>query len=256
MSAAAAQLVAHDLWAGYGGAPVLAGIDLTLKPGDAVGIIGRSGVGKTTLAQAMLGRVKPTQGRVTFNERTVSRLSRKDAKAFHAVVRAVHQDGLAGIDPRSTVERVLGGALQDARKAGRATGQDVTEVLSLSGLGEQFAARTYMSLSGGERQRVALAHALATRPDILVLDEPATALDQALRDQVTERVAALTASGVGLLVVSHDLRLVDRLTTTVHVLAEGALVESGPLREVLAHPQHPDTQALAEALPDAVGMFR
>ncbi len=256
MSAAGSRLVARDLWAGYGGAPVLAGVDLTLEPGSAIGIIGRSGVGKTTLAQAMLGHVKPTQGRVTFNERTVSRMSRKDTKAFRAVVRAVHQDGLGGVDPRTTVERVLNGALQDARKAGRATGQDVPEVLALSGLGEHYAARTFTSLSGGERQRVALAHALATRPDLLVLDEPATALDPALRDQVTERVAALVASGVGLLVVSHDLRMVDRLTTTVHVLAEGTLVESGPLRDVLGDPQHPDTRALAEALPDAVGTFR
>lgn len=250
-----AALVAQDVWAGYGGAPVLAGIDLTVAPGQTVGLIGRSGIGKSTLVQVLLGLNKPTQGRATYGGRTVSRLSRKEKKAFKATVRAVKQDGLVGYEPRTTVERLLTTTLNDARKAGRATGQDATEALDVVGMAH-YRHRTLQSLSGGERQRVALANALASRPEILMLDEPATALDPALRDQVTDRVAALTAAGVGLLVVSHDLRMVDRLADTVHVLAEGRLVESGPLRQLLADPQHEDTRALAEALPEAVGGLR
>ncbi|HEY0187380.1 MAG TPA: ATP-binding cassette domain-containing protein [Cellulomonas sp.] len=251
-----AALAAADVWAGYGGTPVLQGVSLSVAPGETVGLIGRSGVGKSTLVDTMLGRLKVSQGRATYGGRTVSRLSRKETKAFRATVRAVHQEGLSGADPRATVDKLLSGTLGDARKAGRATGQQPADVLAAIGMEPRYLERTLHSLSGGERQRVVLANALATRPEILVLDEPATALDPGLRDAVTERVAALTAAGVGLLVVSHDLRLVDRLASTVHVVSDGRIVESGPLRTLLTDPQHEDTRALAEALPEAVGTFR
>ncbi|MEV7973951.1 ATP-binding cassette domain-containing protein [Cellulomonas sp. NPDC089187] len=249
-------LTAQDVWAGYGGAPVLAGIDLSIAPGETVGLIGRSGAGKSTLIQVLLGLNKPTQGRATYGGRTVTRLSRKEKKGFRATVRAVHQEGLSGADPRMTVERLLLNTLGDARKAGLATGQQPEDVLATVGMEPRFLTRTLQSLSGGERQRVVLANALATRPEILILDEPATALDLALRDTVTDRIAELTNAGVGLLVVSHDLRMVDRLTATTHVLAEGRIVESGPVRHLMADPQHAETRALAEALPDAIGGLR
>lgn len=249
-------LVAQEVWAGYGGAPVLSGVDLSIAPGETVGLIGRSGAGKSTLVQVLLGLNKPTHGRATYGGRTVSRLSRKEKKGFRATVRAVHQEGLSGADPRMTVERLLLNTLNDARKAGLATGQHPADVLATVGMEERFTSRTLQSLSGGERQRVVLANALATRPEILILDEPATALDPGLRDTVTDRIAELTAAGVGLLVVSHDLRMVDRLTTVTHVLAEGKIVESGPVRQLMADPQHEETRALAEALPEAIGGLR
>ncbi len=249
-------LAAQDVWAGYGGAPVLAGASLSVAPGETVGLIGRSGAGKSTLVQVLLGKHKTTQGRATYGGRPVARMSRKEAKAFRSVVRAVHQDGLSGADPRASVEKLLAGTLNDARKAGRATGQEPADVLARVGLEPRYLGRTLYSLSGGERQRVVLADALATRPEILLLDEPATALDPALRDAVADQVAGLAETGVGLLVVSHDLRLVDRLATTVHVLGEGRVVESGPLRTLLSAPQHEETRALAEAFPEAVASFR
>ncbi|GIG23846.1 ABC transporter ATP-binding protein [Cellulomonas denverensis] len=249
-------LVAQQVWAGYGGAPVLTGVDLTLAPGDTIGLIGSSGAGKSTLIRVLLGLNKPTQGRATYGGRTVSRLSRKEKKHFRTTVRAVHQEGLSGADPRTSVERLLLNTLNDARKAGLATGQQPADVLATVGMEPRFLARTLQSLSGGERQRVVLANALATRPEILILDEPATALDPALRDTVTDRIAELTAAGVGLLVVSHDLRMVDRLTSVTHVLAEGRIVESGPVRRLMTEPQHEETRALAEALPEAIGGLR
>ncbi|HYQ76414.1 ATP-binding cassette domain-containing protein, partial [Cellulomonas sp.] len=146
--------------------------------------------------------------------------------------------------------------LNDSRKAGRATGLQPEDVLARVGLEPRFLDRTLHSLSGGEKQRLALADALATRPEILVLDEPATALDPALREAVADQVAAIAATGVGLLVVSHDLRLVDRLADTVHVLGEGRIVESGSMRSLLSDPQAAETRELAEAYPEAVGAFR
>ncbi|WP_454050733.1 ABC transporter ATP-binding protein [Cellulomonas sp. Marseille-Q8402] len=249
-------LAAHDVWAGYGGAPVLSGVSLSVAPGETVGIIGRSGIGKSTLVEVLLGRHKATQGRASYGGRPVAKMSRKETKTFRSLVRAVHQNGMVGVDSRTTVEKVVAATLNDARKAGRASGQEPAEVLARVGLEPRYLTRTLHTLSGGEKQRLALADALASRPEILVLDEPATALDPALREAVADQLVELADAGVGLLVVSHDLRMVDRLTSTVHVLAEGRIVESGPLGTLLASPQHEDTRGLAEAYPEAVGAFR
>lgn len=254
MSSTPAVLEATDVWAGYGGPPVLAGVDLTLRPGDAVGLLGRSGVGKSTLVEILGGGMRPGQGHVTLGGVPVDRTPRRRRKDVRARLRTVHQNGLAGIDVQRTVEQTILDAFTEARKAGRTTDNDVEAALGVVGMPIRFVTRRVGTLSGGERQRVAIARALATRPDLLLLDEPLTAVDQSMREEVAGDIRALVrADGIGLLVASHDVRLLDRLTDQVLVLAEGRIVESGPLRRVLADPQHPDTRALVEALPDVVG---
>ncbi|MFC8191184.1 ATP-binding cassette domain-containing protein [Cellulomonas sp. NPDC057328] len=253
MSSTPAVLQATGVRAGYGGPAVLDGVDLTLRPGDAVGLLGRSGVGKSTLVEILGGHMRPAQGQVTLDGVNVGKPPLRQKKVVRARLRTVHQNGLAGIDPQRTVEKTLTDAFTEARKAGRSTNHDVEAALGVVGLPIRFVTRTVQSLSGGERQRVAIARALAARPDLLLLDEPLTAVDQAMREEVAADVRALVrADGIGLLVASHDVRLLERLTDTVHVLAEGRLVESGPLRALLRDPQHPDTRALVEALPEAV----
>jgi len=257
-------LRAAGLSAGYAGPDVVHGIDLDVVPGtEPVGIVGESGAGKSTVIRALVGLVKPTGGHVTFEGRTVTKLSRRDKKTFKAEVRRVSQDGLAGIgiDPRWTVERTLSAALTDARKAGRASGRSVEELLADVALEPRLAPRTTHSLSGGEKQRVALAVALATRPRALLLDEPLTAVDPAMRGDVVRRLGDATRElGTAVLLVSHDLELVERLCPTVHVLAGGTFVASGPLRDVFsgAAPgsDHPAVRGLAEAAPLAVQRFR
>lgn len=247
-----AQLQARDVWAGYGGAPVLAGVSLDLAPGDAVGLIGRSGVGKSTLVEILAGTLDPARGSVTFDGRRLAKPSRRDKKQLRARVRVVHQNGHDAADPMVNVERAVKGALDEARAAGRSTGMDVATAITDWDLPAHMLRRRVGSLSGGERQRLALALALATRPEVLLLDEPLTALDQSMRHRLADVLAQrVAADGTALLLASHDVRLVDQLTRTVHVLAEGTLVEHGPLAEVLAHPQHPDTQEFVAALPEA-----
>lgn len=250
-------LRAVGLWAGYGGPDVVRGVDVDLTRGaEPVGIVGPSGAGKSTVVRALLGHVKPTQGRVTFHERTVSRLARRDKKAFRAVVRSVAQEGLRGVDPRWTVDRLVGEALTDARKAGRANGRPVAELLDDVALESRYATRTVSSLSGGERQRLALAVALATRPEALVLDEPLTAVDPAMRGGIVRRLAdVVAAQGTAVLLVSHDLELVERLCPTVHVLVDGEFVATGALRDVLATAEHPVVRELAQAAPLAAQRF-
>lgn len=254
MSSAPAVLQAHSVRAGYGGPPVLDGVDLTLHRGDAVGLLGRSGVGKSTLVEILGGGMQPDQGHVTFDGVPVAKPPRRRRKDVRARLRTVHQNGLAGIDVQRTVEQTIVDAFTEARKAGRTTDGDVEAALAVVGMPIRFVTRRVGSLSGGERQRVAIARALATRPDLLLLDEPLTAVDRSMREEVADDVRALVrADGIGLLVASHDVHLLERLTDRVVVLAEGRLVESGPLRDVLRDPQHPDTKALVEALPDVTG---
>ena len=251
MSTSPAVLQATDVHAGYGGPPVLAGVDLTLRPGDAVGLLGRSGVGKSTLVEILGGSMRADQGHVTLDGVPVGKTPRRRRKEVRARLRTVHQNGIAGVDVQRTVEETILDAFKEARKAGRTTDNDVEAALAVVGLPIRFVTRRVGTLSGGERQRVAIAQALATRPDLLLLDEPLTAVEQTLREEVADEVRALVrADGIGLLVASHDLRLLERLTDHVLVLAEGRIVESGPLRTVLQDPQHPDTKALVEALPD------
>ncbi|PJJ77409.1 ABC transporter family protein [Sediminihabitans luteus] len=252
-------LRARDLWAGHVGRDVVRGVDLELVPGAApVGIAGESGSGKTTIVQALLGTIKPSRGNVSWGGQTVSRIGRVGAtkKQFKAHVRAVRQygiEGADGVDPHKSVEKAVARALADARKAGRSSSRSAVELLELVGLADRHLDRVMRTLSGGEKQRLALAFALATRPEVLLLDEPFTALDPNTRAEVVGRLRAIVESeGIALLVVSHDLELLERLCPTVHILADGVFVQSGPLRDVLAQPAHPAVKDLADAAPLAV----
>ena len=254
MSSTPVVLQATDVWAGYGGPPVLAGVDLTLRSGDAVGILGRSGVGKSTLVEILGGGMRAGQGHVTLDGVPVGKTPRRRRKDVKARLRTVHQNGIAGVDVQRTVEETILDAFKEARKAGRTTSNDVEQALGVVGMPIRFVTRRVGTLSGGERQRLAIAGALATRPDLLLLDEPLTAVDQSMREEVADDIRAMVrADGIGLLVASHDVRLLERLTDHVLVLAEGTIVESGPLSEILRHPQHPDTRAIVEALPEVTG---
>ncbi|HLV05574.1 ABC transporter ATP-binding protein [uncultured Georgenia sp.] len=256
---ARAVLRADDLWAGYSGTQVLRGIDLEVRAGDApVGIVGPSGAGKTTLVRALQGALRPTGGSVTFNDRPVHRLPRRESKQFKAAVRFTSQDSLTVTDLRLTVARSLALALGEARKAGRTHGTSMNDLLDAVGLPPAFAGRRMVTLSGGEKQRVALAAALATRPEILVLDEPLTAVDPQARADLTRRLAPMIAElDTAVVLVSHDLELVQRTCRHVHFLAEGTVVATGPLANLLAgEEQHPTVRAIAQAAPLAVQRFR
>jgi len=252
-------LHATGLVADYGGPAVLRGVDLALTPGAApVGVLGESGAGKSTLVRALRGRVRPRSGHVTFEGRAVSRLGRRETRRFRAAVRVVAQSGLDA-DPRWSVERAVTSALADARKAGRTSGRTTRDLLDAVALEPRFEARTVGSLSGGEKQRLALALALATRPDVLLLDEPLTAVDPSMRGAVADRLAAEVAEhGTAVLLVSHDVELVRRLCGRVHVLADGTFVASGPLADVLrpAEDAHPAVRDLADAVPQVAQRIR
>lgn len=254
MAAQNDELVATDISVNHGSVPVLTGLNLAVRAGDPpTGLIGESATGKTTLARTLTGNVKPGQGSVTFNGRRLGRLSRRDKRELEAAVGYVRQNGTVQVkDERRPASALLADAFKRARRAGRETGLGPDEMLELVELEPHVALRPPVQLSGGQRQRLALAVALATKPSILILDEPVTAIDEHARRSVMGSVGAwANEHGVGLLLISHDLPMISQVTQNVHVLAEGRIVESGPLRELMTSPEHEVTRGFATALPQA-----
>jgi ABC-type glutathione transport system ATPase component len=229
----------------------LDGVSLRVAAGETVGVIGETGSGKSTLARAVLGLVPASAGRIVVGGEDVTRYGRRQWRALRrrGVVQYVFQDPLRSLDPDLTA------------------GESVVEPLLLQGISRSEAlvrARTYASrlhlehdlldrlpaqLSGGQRQRVAVARALVTDPSLVILDEPASALDSANRVQVLEIVKDLRAAGVALVFISHDLGSVAGVADRVAVLYQGQLVEAGPVKDVITDPQHPYTRLLVRSAP-------
>ncbi|QCV95900.1 ABC transporter ATP-binding protein [Acidipropionibacterium acidipropionici] len=256
-SPAGSALVAAGVSAGYEGEKVLDGVDLTVGSGDSpLGLVGPSGVGKTTLIRVLKGTVLPWSGSVTFNGTPVHKLRFGAAKVFTAGARFMSQDSMTIVDPRETVKDRLKLASKEARKGGRPHDVTPVQMLASVGLGEEYLGRAMRTLSGGEQQRVALATALATRPEILVLDEPLSAVDPGSRAQIARMLAAMIAQlEIGTMVASHDLDLIQHLCPEVAFLADGRIVARGPLREVLDSGEHPAIRDMADNAREAL-VFR
>ncbi len=252
------SLTISSLHAGYPGLDVLQGIDLSIGAGDPpLGLLGPSGSGKTTLLATLSGEHRPTSGQVTWEGRSVAKLRGKDRRRFRAAVRFVSQYAMTISDPRETVRSRLELAAKEARKGGRTHAVSPAEMLESVGLAERFLPRTMRTLSGGETQRVALATALSTRPEILVLDEPLTAVDPNSRHRIAAGLAAtIERLGIGALIASHDVELLQRLCPQIAFLGEGRILAHGTLEEVLAHTEHEQIRDLAEAAPSAAQRFR
>lgn len=255
---ASTTLTARSVHAGYPGEDVLEGIDLSISPGDApLGLLGASGAGKTTLLATLSGEQQPTAGQVTWAGKSVHKLRGKDRRTFRAAVRFVSQYALTISDPRETVRSRLELAAKEARKGGRTHAVSPTEMLEAVGLAVHYLPRTMRTLSGGEIQRVSLATALATRPEILVLDEPLTAVDPNTRARIAATLAdTIDRLGIGTLIASHDVELLQRLCPEVAFLGEGRILARGPLAEVLAHTEHEPIRDLAENAAEAAQRFR
>lgn len=230
--------------------PALHPTDLDVAAGESLGIIGESGSGKSTLVRLLLGLDTPTEGTVTVDGREVDATA--SALSLHWLRRQtglVFQDPYASLDPRMTAGQIIGeplwalGIPGDRRARAR-------EVLAQVRLDPEMADRYPHQFSGGQRQRIALARAIVHRPRILVGDEPVSALDVTVRAQILELLAELRASEeLTLLVVSHDIGIVQHLCDTVAVMKDGRIVEHGTTTDVLLRPREDYTKALLAAIP-------
>ena len=235
--------------------PVLWDIDLEVQRGECLGLVGESGSGKTTLARCALQLHTLDAGRVVFDGQDLAQLPAAAMRRLRRRVQMVFQSSLDAFNPRHTVAQALAEPLQihgvEGRRADRTTVQArVVELLDDVGLAADLRTRYPHQLSGGQRQRLGIARALATAPQLVVLDEPVSALDVSVRAQILTLLAGLRQRyGLTLVFISHDLPTVAQVADRIAVLYAGRLVEVGDAARLTRHPQHPYTRDLFAAAP-------
>jgi peptide/nickel transport system ATP-binding protein len=227
------------------------GVDLTVKPGECLGVVGESGCGKSTLALSILGLQKPTSGRVVLDGRDVNAAD-TDRGHLARTVQMVFQDPYASLNPRQTVRRTLADPLKLHGVSNAGEVQDrVAEIMARVGLRPEQADRYPHEFSGGQRQRIGIARALILKPKLVICDEPVSALDVSIRAQIINLLLELKDSlGLAYIMISHDLGVVEHMSDRVAVMYLGKLVETGGWREIFEQPAHPYTRALIAAIPD------
>ena len=239
----------------FGRAPlleILKGIDLSVLPGETIGLVGESGSGKSTLARALLRLYRPSAGTIAFEGRDITALDEAELRPLRARMQIVFQDSQSALNPRLTVGTALA---EPFLSYGRAI--DAEEGLALAGnllkrvdLPAEFASRYPHQLSGGQRQRVGIARAIALNPRLVVADEIVSGLDVSVQAQILELLRTLRAeTGMALVLISHDLSVVRSLCERVLVMQHGVIVESGLSARVFNAPQHPYTRKLLRAIP-------
>jgi ABC-type glutathione transport system ATPase component len=225
------------------------GVSLEVEEGSVVAVIGESGSGKSTLARLLLGLDVPTAGTVRFEGRPVEPGSARSLRWLRRDTGVVFQDPYSSLDPRMPVGRIVAEPLRALAIEGDHRAR-VGAVLDDVGLGAALGDRYPHELSGGQRQRVAIARAIVHRPKLLVGDEPLSALDVTVRAQILDLLQHLHDElGLTILLVSHDLGVVQHVADRVVVMRQGEIVEQGRTASVLADPQHPATRALLAAAP-------
>jgi peptide/nickel transport system ATP-binding protein/oligopeptide transport system ATP-binding protein len=226
-------------------------VDLDVRQGEILGVVGESGSGKSTLGRLLLKLLEPTSGRIVFDGSELSSLDRHGVHAFRRRAQPIYQDPYSSLDPRWKIGRTIREPL-DAFGIGTPAERDarVAELLKAVGLSERHGATRPHQLSGGQRQRAAIAAALAPRPDLLVADEPVSALDVLVQAQILNLIGSLQREyGLTIVFITHNLSVVEHLADRVAVLYLGRIVELGTTAEVLAAPQHPYTRALIDSIP-------
>ncbi len=229
--------------------PVLHGVDLSLARGETLALVGESGSGKTTLGRALLGLAPVAGGTVTLDGRDITTLSAPERRALARRVQMVFQDPFSSLDPRWRIARIVGEGVTGVTATERA--KRVAAALSDVGLGDGFADRFPHELSGGQRQRVAIARAIIMKPDLIVADEPVSALDVTVQAQVLALLKDLQRRhGFSYLFISHHLGVVEQVADRVMVLYRGHVVEEGARDDLFDRPTHPYTRHLMAAVPE------
>jgi oligopeptide transport system ATP-binding protein len=226
-------------------------VTVSLHVGECLGLVGESGCGKSTLGRLLVGLEKPDTGRLLYRGRDVAAGGRSDRARLREGVQMIFQDPYASLDPRLSVGEIIAEPLAATRAMRRDAQRDrVAELLSLVGLPASAVNSYPHQFSGGQRQRIGVARALALKPDVLVCDEPVSALDVSVQAQVVNLLRKLQAElGVALLFISHDLSVVRHIADRVAVMYLGRIAETGETESVYDHPAHPYTRALLSASP-------
>ncbi|MGD6980024.1 MULTISPECIES: dipeptide ABC transporter ATP-binding protein [Citricoccus] len=226
-------------------------VSLEIPRGTTVSIVGESGSGKTTTARMLLRLIEPTSGSITFDGRDVLTLDRRELRDFRQRVQAVFQDPYSSLNPMFTVGRIIEEPLIAYKRGGARERRDrVVELMDQVALPSSMHRRYPAELSGGQRQRVAIARALALRPELIVCDEPVSALDVLVQDQILTLLGDLQQElGLSYLFISHDLAVVRLISDYVCVMKDGELVEAATSEEIFTNPRHAYTRRLLASIP-------
>lgn len=231
------------------------GLTLTLRKGQTLGVVGESGSGKTTLGKAIL-RLEKSNGAIEFEQNALHALAEKQLRPLRREMQIIFQDPYGSLNPRMSVEQIIGEGLR-FHKIGTQEQQEqlIIDTLKEVGLNPDWRHRFPHEFSGGERQRIAIARALVLKPKFIVLDEPTSSLDRSIQFQVIELLKQIQRKyGLTYLFISHDLKLVKTFCHDIVIMQKGEVVEAGPTREILRHPQHAYTQELVRTAFESEGI--
>ena len=225
------------------------GISINIMPGETYSLVGESGCGKTTTSRMLLMADEPTEGNIYFDDRPMNQFSGAERRNFKASVQAVFQDPWSSLNPRMRVDQIISEPLITHQRLSRsAVRAQVQELLQVVGLHPFHAERYPHEFSGGQRQRIAIARALSTRPKLIVLDEPVSALDVSIRAQILNLLKELQSTyELSYLLIAHNLATVRYMSHMVGVMYLGKIVEEAPPVELFTNAQHPYTRALISA---------
>jgi oligopeptide transport system ATP-binding protein len=228
------------------------GVNLTMRRGETLGLVGESGCGKSTVSKLLVALEKPTAGTILYKGRDVARMGGRELKAYRREVQIIFQDPYSSLNPRMTVGDIVaeGWAVHSdvAPRKGRL--QRTQELLDRVGLNPDYVNRYPHQFSGGQRQRIGIARALALRPEVIICDEPVSALDVSVQAQVVNLLEDLQDEfGLAYLFIAHDLSVVRHISDRVAVMYLGSVVEEGTDAQVYSSPSHPYTQALLSSVP-------
>lgn len=227
-------------------------VSLSILPRENLGVVGESGCGKSTLARAVLGLYPPNSGEIYYQDKRIDNLTAKGMLPFRKKMQMIFQDPYASLNPRMTVKKTLEEPVFFHNKS--ITPQDaenkVAEVMQQVGVDPKWAGRYPHEFSGGQRQRISIARALMVDPEFIVADEPVSALDVSIQAQILNLLMdAQEKRGLTYMLITHDLSVVEHVSTRVAVMYLGTICEMAPTKELFESPRHPYTQALLSAIP-------